>query len=338
MSDIRELVDLLERTESLAIVCHDNPDPDCLASALALRTVAESAGLADSDIVYGGEITHQQNRTFVNLLDIDLDTFTEFDASEWDLVAFVDHAESATNTAFPPDRAVDIVIDHHPRDGPVQATFVDVRPGYGATSTILVEYLQQLGIDPSTELASALLFALHRERIDYMRYPTAHEYEAALFLFPMVDLELLRRIYSSAFSTNTIDSIGDAIEHREIRGGTLVTSVGRTTERDALPQAAEFLLNLEGVVTVLVSGISGDSLVLSARTADPRVNVGSVLKDAFGGVGSAGGHRDMAAGQIPLGILGDPAPDEEDLMQFLSARVNRRFFDSMNLDGEHGSD
>ena len=331
MSRAQELVGTLDGAASVGIVCHDNPDPDCIASALALREIAGSAGAGAVEILYGGEISHQQNRAFVNLLEIEMVELRNADLDSFDRIAFVDHSAPAANTEFPEGIDVDAVIDHHPSTNGATAGFVDVREDYGATATILVEYVRELDLHLSTEVASALLFALHRERLDYVRNPTRAEYEAALHLYRDVDMELLERLYGSAFSPGTLDAIGMAIQNREVRGSTLVSGIGRTTERDALPQAADYLLNLEGVNTVLVFGIVDDTIRMSARSIDPRVNVGRVLREAFGEIGRAGGHHDMAGAQIPLGLFADEAGDDEALGEFVSLRIKRRFFRSMNL-------
>jgi nanoRNase/pAp phosphatase (c-di-AMP/oligoRNAs hydrolase) len=332
MTRAAALAERLDSAASLAIICHDNPDPDCLASALALNVVAADSDVEDVRILYGGEVSHQQNRAFVNLFEVDLDPVETADLDDFSLLAFVDHSIPGQNTAVPEGTDVDVVIDHHPPSEPVTAAYADVREEYGATATILVEYLRDLDIELTPTLASALLFALHRERIDYVRSPTINEYEAASYVYPAVDRGLLDQMYGAAFSSATLDALGEAIRNREIRGSALVTGVGRTTERDALPQAADYLLNLEGISTVLVFGIVDDVTHLSARSMDPRVDVGDVLVEGFADVGRLGGHQDMAGGQIPLGLFANGADDDEALVAFVSKRIANRFFDSMKLE------
>ena len=107
----------------------------------------------------------------------------------------------------------------------------------------------------------------------------------------------------------------------------LIANVGRTTERDALPQAADYLLNLEGVETVLVFGISDGEIKVSARSTDSRVNLGSLLKDVFGDLGEAGGHDDMAAATIPMGLYADATAHESDqLLEITEDLIERRLF------------
>ncbi|WP_255169927.1 DHH family phosphoesterase [Natrononativus amylolyticus] len=339
MSRSAELSAVLEEADSLAIVCHDNPDPDCLASALALETIARDAGVEEISIVYGGEISHQQNRAFVNMLDVGVEAIGAVSLEDHDCIAFVDHSRPEANTTVPVSIGPDVVVDHHP--GPeIDATFVDVRVDYGSTSTIFVEYLLDLDVSLTTRLASALLFALHRERLDFVREPTEREYEAALAVYPDADLELLEQLYGTAFSPATIDAIGRAIRSRERRGSSLVASVGRTTETDALPQAADYLLNLEGVDTVLVYGVVNGTIRMSGRSIDPRIHIGETLTAGYGSIGSVGGHHDMAGGRIELGLFADEADgdDDEALLAFVSRRVSRRFFDVLNLDGRADDD
>jgi nanoRNase/pAp phosphatase (c-di-AMP/oligoRNAs hydrolase) len=334
MSRAAELASVLEASESLAIICHDNPDPDCLASALALETIAADRGVEDVMIAYGGEISHQQNRAFVNMLELSPRVISAVDLEEYDTVAFVDHTQPGENTELPASVVPDIVVDHHPTGG-LETTFADVRMDYGATATIFIEYLEELEIELTARLASALLFALHRERLDFIREPTEREYEAALTVYPAAELEVLEQLYGSAFSPATLDAIGRAISTRERRSSSLVADVGRTAETDALPQAADYLLNLEGVDTVLVYGIVGNAIRLSARSIDPRVHIGETLETGFDDLGSVGGHHDMAGGRIELGLFADDVDEDADeLLGFAGGRLTQRFFEALNLEDE----
>ncbi|THE66533.1 bifunctional oligoribonuclease/PAP phosphatase NrnA [Salinadaptatus halalkaliphilus] len=333
MSRAVELASVLETADTLAIVCHDNPDPDCLASALALEAIAHQQAVATVTIVYGGDISHQQNRAFVNMLEIDLEPVAEIDLESFDAIAFVDHSEPGANTEVAPTIEPTIVVDHHPGE-PADARFVDVRTKYGATATIFVEYIDDLEVEMTARLGSALLFALHRERLDFVRQPTRREYEAALSIYPHADFDTLEQLYGSAFSPGTIDAIGRAIDTRTRRGSSLVASVATTAETDALPQAADFLLNLEGVDTVLVYGIVDDAIRLSGRSIDPRIHIGETLEEGFSRFGAVGGHHDMAGGRIELGLFADGDDDAQALLEFAGHRIRRRFFHALNLDDD----
>ncbi|WP_254544492.1 DHH family phosphoesterase [Halomarina pelagica] len=330
MGYAQQLVDTLDGVDSLLVVCHDNPDPDCISSALALETIARAVGVGEVRTAYSEEISHQENLAFINLLDIDLEEAEELHPDEFERIALVGHAEPGAYDDLPVETVPDIVIDHRPCDEPGDVSFTDCRTGYATTAAILVEYLRTLDIVPSERLASALLFALHRERLDHVRNPTANEYAAGAYVRPHADVELVERMYGAAFSPTTLDAIGEAIRNREVRGSVLVTSAGITTETDALPQAARYLLNLEGVRTVLVFGIVEDTIRMSIRSTDPRVNAGEVARRAFDDVGDAGGYRDMAGGEIPLGLFADAA-DDAVVLRYAAEQVSDRFFEEMHL-------
>jgi nanoRNase/pAp phosphatase (c-di-AMP/oligoRNAs hydrolase) len=333
MSRATELRELLASADALTIVCHNNPDPDCLASALALGRIAAESGIDERRILYSGQISHQQNRAFVNLLALDLQPFDPAiveNRPQGSLLAFVDHAQPGANNEVPDGTPVDVVVDHHPAES-IEATFVDHRESWGATATILTEYVRELGLEVDSTLATALLFAIRRETLGFLRGTTAAEYDAGGFLHEFVDRDLLRKLSMPSVSGATIDAIATAITNRLIRGAVLISHVGRTSERDALPQAADYLATLEGVETAIVYGLVEESIHLSARSADSRIHIGDVLGEAFAGVGSAGGHQDMAGGEVPLGIFADYTTDDEQLLDIVEQVVTARLIAGLNL-------
>ena len=336
MSTAEDLYACLAEGERLDIVCHNNPDPDCLASALALGRIAADAGIEERNVLYSGNVSHQQNRAFVNLLGIDLQPFdpaTVADRPSGSLLAFVDHSVPGANNTVPEGTPIDIVIDHHPAEN-IEAGFVDHREEIGAAATILAEYVRTLGIELDSVLATALLFAIRRETLNFLRGATKSEYDAAGYLHDHADQELLRELSSPSVSGATLDAIATAIGNRKTTGAALISHVGRTKERDAVPQAADYLATLEGVETVIVFGITGGSIHLSARSPDPRIHVGNVLKETFADVGSAGGHYDVAGGEIPLGIFADSTTDDEGLLEIVERIVTARLLAGLDITDE----
>lgn len=338
MSKAKQLRELLADGSELNIVCHNNPDPDCLASALALGRIAAAAGIDERRILYSGDISHQENRAFVNLLDINLEPFDASDLQDrpqGSLLAFVDHSVPGANNRVPEGTAVDIVIDHHPAKN-IEAGFVDHREEIGAAATILTEYIRTLDIELDTVLATALLFAIRRETLNFLRGATRKEYEAAGYLHDETDTDMLRQLSSPSISGATLDAIATAIGNRTTNASVLISHVGRTTERDAVPQAADYLATLEGVETVIVFGIVRDAIHLSGRSPDPRVHIGDLLRRTFEDVGSAGGHHDVAGGEIPLGIFGDYTTDDDQLLDIVERVITGRLLEAFDISEESG--
>lgn len=314
----------------LAIVVH--PDPDAISSALALGTIAKTVDV-EADVIYYGDIGHQANRALVNLLEIDLKRIDEVNWSEdeYASVAMVDTTPLAVEADIGP--SVDIVIDHHPVDDreAIHASFIDLRTNVGAAATIMTKYLQELDIAIDQRLATALLYGIRTDTQGFKRNTHSADLTAAAFLYPLADHELLGKIESPSMSAETLTVLGEAIRNRKIQGSYLISNVGFIRDRDALPQAAEYLLNLEGVTTVIVFGLTEDNIHLSGRSKDIRLNLGASIHESFGDIGSAGGHANMAAAKIPLGVFSG-IKDKQTLLKLAEEAVMKRFLSVVGVE------
>ncbi|MEF8855476.1 MAG: DHH family phosphoesterase [Haloarculaceae archaeon] len=318
----RRLLDTLRSVSELAIVTHENPDPDAIASAAALSRLAERAECT-ATICYYGEISHQENRAFVNLLEFELRHLeSEDDLEEFDGFALVDHSRPGVNDGLPPDLEVDVVIDHHPPRAPVEARFVDLRSDVGATSTLLVEYLEHFGMEMETAVATGLLFGIRVDTHEFNREVSPVDFEAAATLLPHADLGTLERIESPSMSAETIETIASAITNRRREGEILLSCVGRLADRDALAQAAERLLELDDVTTTVVYGVRDGTIYVSARTRGTDIDIGETLRDAFGQIGSAGA-------QIDLGLLEAVEDHEDSLIEMVESIVSDRLLETL---------
>ncbi|WP_266081292.1 DHH family phosphoesterase [Haladaptatus caseinilyticus] len=322
MTRVQQVVDHLQNQESLLIVCHNNPDPDCLASALALKRIGEYSGVETVTIAYNGGISHQQNRALVNRLDVPLVNFDDELLENHDSVAFVDHSVPGENNDVPSTAGINIVLDHHPATH-VTADVIDRRENVGSTATILVEYLHDLQIVPESALATALLIGIRSDTLGFTRKVSAQEYAAAEYLHPFIDQGLFANLLNVPYTSETIDALSEAIENRKIQQSSLVSFAGVTTERDALPQAADFLLNLQGINITVIFGVINDEVQFSARSADPATHVGELLDQTFGSMGSLGGHQQMAGGCVPL-LKGDK--DHRQIVEIAISIITNRLF------------
>ncbi len=326
---LKRLEKVIVDCNKLGIFTHDNPDPDAISSALALKEIARYYGV-DADILYYGDIMHQENRAMINLLEIEMMKANEVELGQYDKFAIVDCSKPGVNNSIPSDIKVSIVIDHHPNES-VESEFVDLRADVGACATILTEYLKEMKITPSRTLATALFFGIKTETNDFKKNARTADFLASAFLYPFVDHELIEKMEGPAISTETLDILATAIKNRQVYSSFLISFAGYITNRDALPQAADFLLRLEGISTVLVFGILKDKVFISARNKDVRINIGDVLKRAFGDVGSAGGHAHAGGAQIPLGIFGD-VTDRDSLAKLVTEAIKRRFLNALGVE------
>jgi len=321
---------------TLGIITHKNPDPDAISSAMALAEIARSANknLA-TRIFYEGNIGHQENRTFVNLLDIKMEHLTTDALQKCNYLAMVDCSGPGANNDVPPQMKINIIIDHH-KDGKhlaSQSTFADIRPGVGATASIMTQYLQELDVPVDMRVATALLYGIRTDTREFKRNVTPQDLNYAGFLLPLTDADLLDKIMSPSMSQETLDVIGKAIQERKIQSGYLFSNVGYVMNRDALPQAAELLITLEGVNTALVYGITDTAIVISARNRDIRLHIGNALSEAFGDMGDAGGHPNMAAATLPLHYFGK-VENKAELLGFVIEPILQKFKNLVGLENE----
>jgi len=322
---------------TLGIITHKNPDPDAISSALALAEIARRANPRSltTRIFYEGNIGHQENRTFVNLLDIKMEHLTADAMQQCNFLALVDCSGPGANNDIPPQTKINIVIDHH-KDGKhiaTQSSFVDIRPGVGATASILTQYLQELDVPVDKRVATALLYGIRTDTKEFKRNVTPQDLNYAGFLLPLTDADLLDKIMSPSMSQETLDVIGKAIQERKIQSGYLFSNVGFVMNRDALPQAADILITLEGVNTALVYGITDNAIVISARNRDIRLHIGNALSEAFGEMGDAGGHPNMAAAALPLHFF-NQVENKEELLKLVIEPILEKFKNLVGLENE----
>ena len=322
---------------TLGIITHKNPDPDAISSAVALAEIARRANPKSltTRIFYEGNIGHQENRTFVNLLDIKMERLTPEALQGCTYLALVDCSGPGANNDVPPQTPINIIIDHH-KEGKhlaTQSSFVDIRPGIGATASILTQYMQELDVKIDKQVATALLYGIRTDTKEFKRNVTPQDLSYAGYLLPLTDADLLDKIMSPSMSQETLDVIGTAINRRKIQSGYLFANVGYVMNRDALPQAAELLITLEGVNTALVYGITDNAIVISARNRDVRLHVGNALSEAFGDIGDAGGHPNMAAATIPLHYFGK-VENKGDLLDFVIEPILQKFRTLVGLEND----
>ena len=333
----RQLTDVIAETDGkLAIRIHRSPDPDSIASATALQTIAESLDV-EATIIYDGEIGHQENRAFVNLLGIELVADGDVDAAKYDTVALVDHEKSGEPQA---EVDADIVIDHYEHEHDHDVAFADIRPNVSATSTVLTKYIQELDQTLEENVATALLYGIRAETLDFKRDTTPADLTAAAYLYPFADHDTLEQVESPSMSPETLDVLAEAIRKRQVEGSHLVSNAGFIRDRDALSQAAQHLLNLEGITTTAVFAITDDTIYLAARSKDIRMNIGKTLEDAFGDIGEPAGHSTDATVEIPLGIFtGIEVSDDnrETLLELTEEAVTKKLFQAMGVEGGDSS-
>src|SRR5713226_3643659 len=282
--------------DRVLIMLHNDPDPDAMASGLALRNVLRrTKTTAIIGAIQG--VTRPENLRMVNLLDIHVEAITIESMKEYDRVAMVDVQPHYFGGLI--DR-VDLVIDHHPEQPGYTAVFKDIRPDYGSTSTILTEHLRAVDVNISERTATAMLYAIKSDTLFFNRQTNRVDLEAFSYLYPLADATLIRKMEGAEITPERLDYV-----IRAYRSGTLVDQVfcaflGPSPREDFIPYVADFFLQLEDVKWTVIAGIVNETLVVSVRNLGYTKNAGEFVRRFFADIGSAGGHRAMAKAVVPM--------------------------------------
>lgn len=309
----------LDGAERLLVLVQDDPDPDAIASALALRALLGRAR-AGATIASFGAIRRPENRAMTRILDIEVDRIDPAALGRYDAIAIVD-----AQPAFFEERLGDVaaVIDHHPEETPARAAFKDIRSGYGATSTILTEYLRAVDAKFSPRVATALLYGIKSDTLHLERGATRSDMEAFAFLHPLANHSALRRIERPELPEAAFETLAAGIARRHVAHGVVFAHLGPVAYAELVAQFADLFLQMEGAEWSVVSGTVDGELHVSVRNVGYVRGAGDVVRQAFGALGSAGGHRAMAKAVIPLREwrerVGDTGPDA------LAAAIVTRF-------------
>lgn len=315
----RALLGVIERLPDeaeVAIFAHDNPDPDALASAVALSEVIERTGRRAS-IWHGGRIEHQSNVAMVRELGFSVNRISRPEQVEdvlrrTDGFVMVDMHRVGANNMLPDGNVPLVIIDHHPPTGDLPPADLRIlRPEFGATSSLVTHLLMDLNMHPDEAVATGLVYGIRSDTLRFTRGFKAADLRALSWLNGYADADLLQRIETPPRSADTLDAFSEALSNLVEQDGLLLTGLHSLPNRDALPQVADFLLDTEGVGAVVVFGPRDGRVHLSARSRREDVHLGRRLAARFP-PGMAGGHRTVAGGQVSYAeLLGHDEVDVE---------------------------
>src|SRR5262249_26305900 len=264
--------------ERILILMQDDPDPDAIASAMALKALLGRSRVS-APICTFGTITRPENVAMCRILDVEVQEISAQALDQFDRVAMVDVQPSFLEERF---ADVDLVIDHHPIEEPIHARIKDVRPSYGATSTILVEYLRAADVKITQRLATALLYGIKADTLGLERGGSRADLEAFSFLYVLANHNALRRIERPELSDTALDVLAHGLPRRQIVRGVFFSHLGHVATSDQIPQFADFGLQAEGVEWSVVSGVVDDVVHISVRNVGYVRRAGEVTRAAFG--------------------------------------------------------
>ena len=286
----------LADADRVLILLHNDPDPDAMASGLALRTLLRRTKATAVIGTFQG-ITRPENLRMAHLLDIEIELLSRRSLTEFPRIATVDVQPHYFGGLL---NRVDLVIDHHPARAGYSAAFKDIRPDYGSTCTILTEHLRAVDAVISERTATAMLYAIKADTLFLSRHTDESDLDAFRFLYPLADAALVRKVEGSETNLERLACLSAALQCREVGGSLYTAHVGAVEREDLITFVAEFLVGVDEVSWTVVSGLVQGNVVISVRNLGDSVHAGEFVKRAFGDVGSAGGHRVMAKAVAPV--------------------------------------
>jgi len=317
---LRRFYDQFSGNDHVLIVI--NADPDAIASAMAVSRLLWRKVLSVT-ISHINTINRPDNLAMIRLLRVTLVPIKEIEADQFTRVVIVDSQPDHNEymAALKPD----VIIDHHPDSG-AKAQFLDIRPHYGATATILTEYLRATKIKPSTKLATGLYHAIKTDTNDFKGQTQIEDVRAFQYLFRHANIHLARKIEKADLRFDLLKYFKIALQNMRRRKGKVYIHLGNVVNPDICVLIADFFMRVNTVTWSIVSGVCDKKLTIIFRNDGIRKNAGKVAKEGFGKLGNAGGHKNMARAEIALNKLKEHVDTRDDnrLLSWIIGRTARR--------------
>lgn len=315
---VGRLYDVFNGDDRVLIVI--NADPDAIASSMALKRLLWRR-VASVSVARTNVIKRPDNLALLQFMKMPCSHIGETVLSDYSRLVMVDsqphHQEALMPLQF------DLIIDHHPLGNYGRAKFVDIRPDYGATATIMTEYLRAAKIKPSRTLATALFYAIKTDTNNFVRQGQLEDMRAFRFLFPLINQNMISKIENSDISRASLKYFRTALQRVKLRKDSALVYLDKVDNPDTLVMLADFMMRIRDVNRSIAAGLFKDNLVVIFRVVGSRANAGQMASKALGAFGPAGGHKGMARAEIPIASL-DPRLFEKDgaVERFIFNRVH----------------
>ena len=296
--------------DRVLILLHNDPDPDAMASGLALRNLLRRT---KTTAIIGAlqTMTRPENLRMASLLDIHVEPITPEAFASFERIATVDVQPHYFGGLLP---RVDLAIDHHPEQPGYSAVFKDIRADYGSTCTILTEHLRAVDVNISERTATAMLYAIKSDTLFFARQTNRSDLDAFTYLYPLADAALIRKMEGAEITLERLQVVRQALDAGLLSDQLFVADLGVVQREDFITYTADFFLQLEETRWAIIAGRVNGTLIVSVRNLGYSKNAGEFVKKVFADVGSAGGHRAMAKAVVPWSRFvekhGDLSPAE----------------------------
>jgi nanoRNase/pAp phosphatase (c-di-AMP/oligoRNAs hydrolase) len=315
----------------VTFVSHVQPDPDGLGSMLGLAHLIETCLSKKTRLTRDGPIRRVENRTMVELLNIDLIPIDEVQWRPNEAIIMVDSQPNTGRHTFGSEAPIYGVIDHHQTPGDLEGIpFVDIRRGMGATCSIVTSYLMEQEIGIPQRIATGLLYGIETEMGGHPREASPLDDGALLFLYPLADKDVVAQIKNARLPQSYFECILQGLQSSFIYDRLILSWINDLPQPELAAQVVDFLVRFEDVDWAVCGGVYKDQLILSVRTALPRANAGEMLRQVVGKLGRAGGHDRRAGGFVRL------ASTSANAIEHVQSEIRKRLLKALHIEETRG--
>ncbi len=311
-----KLIDYL-KDKRVFIQTHNFPDPDAIGAGFGLQGILKSYGI-DSILCYVGQIDRINTKKMTELCSINIysEDDTPLEMREFDPVICIDSQKGGGNIKDLPGDEI-ACIDHHPLIENGDYIYRDVRKA-GSCATLITQYYEELSIDPDENVATALLYGLKIDTMNFTRGVTQADIKAFSYLLDRASQDIIESLTMNSMEFADLQAYGAAIESIYVYDRVGFAGIPFACPDAQIGMVADFILSLDEVDVAVVYAHRRDGIKFSARSEVVKVNAGRLIAEALKDIGSGGGHSFMAGGFIP-------AENVEKLGSFKDDAIRERF-------------
>ena len=333
------LLELLKDKKNVLVTTHQHPDPDALASGLAMcHLLGQKLKGAKVGMSIKGRIGGGINEMFVRLSNLKLLPWDDAALSEFDAIVLLDTQPMFAFSPLPAGVKPLAVIDHHrgkSRKSLVDCAFCDIRTDVGATSSIVFSYFMELEVPIKGELAATLLYAIETDLAGAAGTPGELDQVALSSLILMADSRKLYQMRYVDLSQGYFVAYSNGLANASYwENGTSGAVLSHLESIDSMEQPAviaDFLLRFDKVQWALVTAVHENKLVLSIRTSNTsKLSAADMARKLLRTIGEGGGHRTKAGGFLRLET--GSAAEVDRLREVL----RRRYLRALGIKGQRG--
>ncbi|MBC8108862.1 MAG: DHH family phosphoesterase, partial [Anaerolineae bacterium] len=272
----RKLLRLLADKKKILVTTHIHPDPDALASSLALCTLLRSR-LKDAtiDMSIKGQIGGGINDAFTRHTPLSVVPWNDSALKDYDAIILLDAQPTFAYSPLPAGLVPTAVIDHHTSRGrKLKCSFCDIRPEVGATSSIIFSYFMELEEKISPELGATLIFAIESDLAGAAGTPATLDQMALSSLTLIADTHKLYQMRYVDLPQSYYQAYATALSTATYFDQAMISHLGTIDSLEKPAVLADFLLRFDKVQWSLTTAVHESRLAISLRTNNPKLSAG----------------------------------------------------------------